>query len=133
MLHNEGPDPIFTQGRTRVELDRVKGKKVIVLFTDGWNSMGPTLNTATFTLTGTDAARASANATQATICQNVKDAKIELFVVYFPIVDNNPTEDQRLMSCASSARHFFKVQTADELITAFRNVAVAFRPVRLTD
>jgi len=132
LLHNEGPDPIFTEGRTKEDLDDVKGKKVVVLFTDGWNNTGPFLNTATFTITSTAAAVAGANDNQATICQNIKNAKIELFVVSFLTV-SNPTEEQRLMSCASSARHFFKVQTADELITAFRNVAVAFRPVRLTD
>jgi hypothetical protein len=132
LLHNEGPDPIFTEGRTKEDLDDVKGKKVVVLFTDGWNNTGPFLNTATFTVSSTAAAVTNANANQATICQNIKNAKIELFVVSFLTV-NNQVEEDRLRSCASSARHFFKVQTADELITAFRNVAVAFRPVRLTD
>jgi hypothetical protein len=130
VLHNGGAGSIFTQGRTQTELERVKGKKVIVLFTDGWNNTGPTsVNEGISLLTS---GVANANTTQNTLCTNIKNAKIELFVVSFLTV-SNPTEEQRLMSCASSARHFFKVQTADELITAFRNVAVAFRPVRLTD
>lgn len=130
LLDNRGPDSIFTEGRTETELEEVKGKKVIVLFTDGWNNTGPTSANAgtALLLSGI----ANANTTQETLCNNIKSEGIELFVVSFLLVDN-PTEEQRLMSCASSARHFFKVQTADQLITAFRNVAVAFRPVRLTD
>jgi len=130
LLDNSGPGSIFTQGRTQAELESVKGKKVIVLFTDGWNNTGPTFPTAgtSLLLSGID----NANTTQNTLCTNIKNANIELFVVSFLTV-SNPTEEQRLRSCASSTRHFFKVQTADQLITAFRNVAVSFRPVRLTD
>lgn len=130
VLHNDGAGSIFTQGRTQAELESVKGKKVIVLFTDGWNNTGPTFATEGISLLSSGVA--NANTTQDTLCTNIKNAEIELFVVSFLTV-SNPTEEQRLRSCASSPRHFFKVQTADQLITAFRNVAVSFRPVRLTD
>lgn len=123
----ESCNPIFKGARSFKDMEDRKGRKVVVLFTDGWNSWGPENLTAGVQMNNYPDRSDTA---MVLLCQQIKNKKIELFVVSFLSVQN-ALEESKLRACASPGR-FLKANSASELIQAFRNIAVAFRPVRLT-
>lgn len=125
-------NPIFTEARTRTEMDRLKGRKIIILFSDGWNNQGPMFPGANSWLMAGDNYVTPANEDMAAMCTNIKNAKIDIYVVAFD--NNNPDELARLAACATpGTQYFIRASNAEQLIQAFRNIAVSFRPVRLTN
>lgn len=121
-------NPIFNSARTFSDMAARKGRKAVILFTDGWNSWGPDRDTEGFQM-GSFADKS--NTDMANLCTNIKQKNIELYVVSFLAVPNG-TEKSRLMNCASPGR-FLEANSAQELIQAFRNIAAAYRPVKLTN
>jgi hypothetical protein len=131
MLSREGSAPIFNVARTKTEMENQKGRKVVVLFSDGWNNQGEMFPGANYwVLPGADRLR-DTNEDMEAICTNIKNDGIEIYVVAFD--NNNSVERARLARCASPGpQYFISASSAQQLIEAFRNVAVSFRPVRLT-
>lgn len=121
-------NPIFKGARSFEDMNIRKGRKVVVLFTDGWNTWGPREATRAGVEMGSFKDRADTD--MANLCRNIKNAKIELFVVSFQQIRDG-TEIQRLRDCAEPGK-FIEATSASQLIAAFRNIAVSFRPVRLT-
>jgi Flp pilus assembly protein TadG len=98
-------------------------RKIMVLMTDGFNTLSPIYPEHT----GTDTTQS--NALTADLCNNIKAQDIELYTVAFEVTDN--TIKDVLEACATSGRHFFDADSAGELSEAFRAIAGSFTPLRL--
>ena len=106
--------------------EKVDGKpvrKVMVLMTDGFNTLSPTYPGHT----GNDTTQT--NGLTAELCTNVKGKGIDIYTVAFD-VSNNAIKNV-LEACASSPSMFFDATDSDELVAAFRNIAKDFTPLRL--
>lgn len=105
---------------------RVDGKpvrKVMVLMTDGFNTLSPIYPEHT----GNDTMQA--NTITAGLCTNIKGQDIDIYTVAFQVSDNSIKDI--LETCASSSSKFFDATDSDELVAAFRNIARDFTPLRL--
>jgi Flp pilus assembly protein TadG len=143
LLSSEGPNPIFTQARSKTEMARVKGRKILLLFTDGNNTVGPgELVNAGYTVTSANVAEA--DSLQEELCANVKNDDIEIYVVSF-VAASDTTDDSLLVNCSGTKAnsgpgsrfdknniYFFKKSTPEDILDAFRIVTLSFRAVRLT-
>ena len=99
-------------------------RKVLVLMTDGKNTLSPTYPTHV----GTDTAKS--DQITAELCSNIKAKGIEIYTVAFQV----PDADSKtvLESCASSASKYFDAVSTAELETAFRRIGMDFNPMRIT-
>ena len=137
LLSSDGPNPIFTEARSKAEMERVKGRKVLLLFTDGNNTVGPALRFFSgFSLSQGADDIARADDVQARLCRNIKDNDIEIFVISFVTID--VIDEGPLMSCSGAKvrrtdRYYFRATTPQQVVQAFRDVTLSFRPVRLTN
>lgn len=104
-------------------VDGKKVKKVMVLMTDGFNTISPLYPSHN----GSDTAQA--NALTAELCTNIKSKDIELYTVAFEVNDNSIKDI--LETCATSSSKFFDARDSSELVTVFRNIAKDFTPLRL--
>lgn len=131
LLDSDITNPIYTEARSKAEMRRLKGRKILILFSDGWNNQGPLFAGPNAWLMSGSYVN-EANTDMGLMCTNIKNAGIEIYVVAF---DNNSREElDRLSACASpGAQYFIRASSARQLIQAFRNIAVSFRPVRLTE
>jgi Flp pilus assembly protein TadG len=105
---------------------KVDGKpvhKVMVLMTDGFNTLSPVYPEHT----GGD--RTQSNALTAELCANVKAKDIDIYTVAFDVSDN--AVKSILEACASGGGKFFEADDEEELTAAFRNIAKDFSPLRL--
>ncbi|MEO1187862.1 MAG: pilus assembly protein TadG-related protein [Pseudomonadota bacterium] len=92
------------------------GVKTIVLMSDGANTLAPE---ADGTISDADITEADPN-TRA-VCQTIKDAGVEIFVVAYNISDVTTTT--LLNTCASSDSRFFEASSTDELKAVFESIA----------
>lgn len=131
LLDPDITNPIYTEARSKAEMRRLKGRKILILFSDGWNNQGPMFaGPNSWLMPGSYVPPAKTD--MGLMCSNIKNAGIEIYVVAFD--NNNAEELARLSACASpGAQYFIRASSAQQLIQAFRNIAVSFRPVRLTD
>ena len=105
------------------------GRKAMVLFTDGINTMN--YNPADGYLRDVSgAARAPTNALTSTLCENIKKDGILLFTVAFDVNDV-PTQTL-LRNCASGADMAFTASDGKALIKAFGSIGNQLRNVKLT-
>ena len=133
LLANEAGS-IFTDARTKDEMKKLKGRKIMVLFTMGTNTSSPSTDQASNSVTPKSE---GANLLQADLCKNIKADGIEVFVVYYTSVVVE-AEKTLIKTCASEptanvAKYFHEASTSDEVVNAFNSIALAFRPVKLTD
>ncbi|MER2534517.1 MAG: TadE/TadG family type IV pilus assembly protein [Rhizobiaceae bacterium] len=130
----------FTEG---LEYDpkNEKPRKVIVLMTDGLNTM----RTLTSGNVNTDYLKsgsfigdtASANATQqtqtntdtTTLCTYAKAQKIEIFTVAFKVDDG--AAKTMLQDCATDKSHYYDASDESKLLAAFSGIAQSLTQVRL--
>lgn len=99
-------------------------RKVLVLMTDGKNTLSPTYPTHV----GTDTAKS--DQITAELCSNIKAKGIEIYTVAFQVPD---AESKTVLeSCASSASKYFDAVSTAELETAFRRIGMDFNPMRIT-
>jgi Flp pilus assembly protein TadG len=70
------------------------------------------------------------NEREALLCENIKDAGIEIYTVIFRETDRD-TEDL-MRDCASSDEHFFRADSAQELSQAFDAIGTGICQLRLT-
>ncbi len=104
-----------------------KVRKIMVLMTDGQNTISPGPNNDG----RHDAAdTAQANLYTSELCTNIKAAKIELYTVAFEVTD--PAIKQILEDCASTANKYFDAADGNDLADAFAKIAADFAPLRLT-
>lgn len=92
------------------------GVKSLVLMSDGANTLAP--DPTTGEIADADITRADPN-TRA-ICQTIKDAGVELFVVAYNIADSATTS--LLRECASSETRFYAAASADQLKEVFSSI-----------
>ena len=107
--------------------DGQKVRKIMVLMTDGFNTLSPTVPYAG-THWGNDTVKA--NTLTSELCANIKAAKIEIYTVAFEVTD--ATIKSVLENCASDASNFYDASDATALGLAFEKIAADFSPLRLT-
>lgn len=106
---------------------RPKLKKVAVLMTDGeYNTYRGWKES--------DQAMVSANAR--TICQNMKNAGIEIYTVGFGLDQLAPAKraeaEATLKACGSDIEHFYSALNVDQLKGAFRDIALKMAALRIS-
>lgn len=106
-----------------VKVDGMPVKKVLVLMTDGQNTISPTYPAHD----GSD--QTQANTLTETLCDHVKASGIEVHTVAFAVTDE-ATKDL-LRACASSSSKYYEADDSAALSDAFRNIAKDFTPLRL--
>ena len=104
-----------------------KVRKIMVLMTDGFNTLSPTVphNGSHF---GSDTAQSNTYTQE--LCSNIKAQKVTIYTVAFDVTDANIKSI--LESCASSPGNYFDASNASELQEAFEKIAADFSPLRLT-
>ena len=112
----------------------VKPRKVMVLMTDGDNTLQFRASDGRHVGLNADATKAATqvaktNADSAAICAYMKTKNIEIFTVAF-MVDNADAKTL-LEGCASDAAHFYDASDPDKLLTAFSGIAQSLSQVRL--
>jgi NACalpha-BTF3-like transcription factor len=118
------PAAPLTSAKSQAEMAAVDGKKVIVLMSDGANTLVPTYP-----------AHASGPSSQAEdvlddICDNVKDDDIEIYTIAFKVSSHQAEE--ALEDCASDEGKAFDANSSAELVGAFREIAAMLAEVHLT-
>lgn len=130
------------EARTLDELRRIGGRKALVLFTDGINSLSPRLFDGSYALNG-DVARLSpewrdgskSNQLISTICENIKKDGIEVYTVLFDVAEGSDTQ-MRLKDCASGGKdggNWFVATNADALKSAFRKISDKLKTLKLVE
>ena len=100
-------------------------RKIMVVMTDGTNTLAPSYPGHDTDLEGT-----TANTLTAELCTNVKAKGIEIITVAFEVGDE-ATKDI-LRTCASNPTKFYDAPTEEALQSSFRNIAKGFTPLRIT-
>lgn len=118
------PDAPFTQGMTATQLKEKNGLKVIVLMTDGTNTLSPAYPDHVVGNT------TLSDQKLATICENVKDDNYKIYAVSFMIAD--PVIVDLMRNCASSPEASFDADNPTELYAAFRNIGESLAAIRIT-
>lgn len=99
-------------------------RKILVLMTDGANTLSPTYPAHD----GTDAALANSLTLEA--CTQIKAAGIEIFAIAFDVTDT--TIRNTLTTCASSPVNYFEAVTEAQLRAAFESIAQGVVALRLS-
>jgi len=92
--------------------------KIAVLMTDG------EYNRKYSGSSSTDQARA--------ICQNMKDAGIEIYAVGFEI-NVGGEADTTMAQCATSTAHYYNAEDGNALRQAFRDIALKISTLRISE
>ncbi|GGE22844.1 hypothetical protein GCM10011390_47820 [Aureimonas endophytica] len=116
-------------------------RKVLILMTDGDNTMKMNSdgshanivgNGATKTAKQTDAAAvAKTNADSQKICDYAKSNKIEIFSVAFMV--NDPDAKTLLQNCAADRNHYYDASNSEQLIASFDGIARSISQVRIAE
>lgn len=105
-------------------VDGNKVRKIMVVMTDGTNTISPTYPEHW----GSDSAKA--NTLTSEVCTNVKAKGITIYAVAFDVTD--ATIQDLLKGCASSPSNFYSASDATELADAFQSIAKDFTPLVLS-
>ncbi len=108
-------DQPFVDAKEPKELAELGGQKVIVLMTDGANTVSAN---GTPIHDGSD--RAKADALTAKLCDNVKADNIKIFTVAFKVDDSDAKS--MLVSCASEPDMAFDAENSASLKSAFLSI-----------
>jgi Flp pilus assembly protein TadG len=108
-------------------LNGKKVRKIMVLMTDGFNTLSPTMP---YDGTHWWSDTAYSNQLTSELCTNIKAAKIELYTVAFEVTD--ATIKTILENCASDPGNFYDAADPQALESAFEKIAADFSPLRLT-
>ena len=116
-------------------------RKVIVLMTDGLNTMRTNLTgnvnsdylkSGAFigdTASANAAQQTATNTDTTTLCTYAKTQKIEIFTVAFKVDD--VAAKTMLETCATDSEHYFDASDPDKLLAAFSGIAQSLSQVRL--
>ncbi len=117
-------DAPFSEGMTDAQLKEKNGLKVIVLMTDGTNTLSPT-----YPLHEVGNISRADNKLR-DICRNVKDENYVVYTVSFMIADANIV--QLMKNCASEHAKAFDADNPAQLYAAFQNIGQSLAAVRIT-
>ena len=126
--------------RTWQELAQVGGRKYLLLMTDGVNATSPRLPLGDYLENGNTALSAAwrdgSKSDQLTreICQNIKNAGIEIFTVAFNVPEGEQIETI-LMGCASEPKdeRYFKAENTQELLLAFKKIVESLSILKIVE
>ena len=111
----------FDQGKPIADLLANKGEKVLILMTDGENTLS-----ASYPLhDGTDETM-SDNLTQ-DICTNIKADEIKIYTIAFQVTDS--ATKTMLETCASEVEYYSDPTTAMQLTETFKGIANKYSPI----
>lgn len=126
------PEEPIIGARTDAQMAATGGRKVMVLMTDGANSISPTNAAAGRHTTHSNSFYLNGNYTnQLTrdLCTNVKAAGIHIYTVAFAVSDAEILSI--LQGCASDAESFFTAENNGALIATFQEIGAKLTSLRL--
>jgi hypothetical protein len=97
----------------------VEYREVIILLSDGLNTQDRWYSNAQ-----------QIDARQKILCDNVKNAKIDVFTVQVN-TDNDPTS-ALLQDCASDLSQFFLLTSANQIVDTFKQIATRLAQLRVS-
>lgn len=127
MLTSEAP---LTSARSRADMERLGGKKALVLMTDGFNTRYAGTDGWHYPTNSDASLRAKADDATSALCANVKADGILVYTVAFAVSDE--AIKTLLRSCASSPEKFFDASDAQSLKSSFSRIGAELQRVRLT-
>lgn len=111
--------------------------KVVILLTDGENTMSSTVRTAygypsegRLGTTSTSTAVTRLNERLTTTCNNMKNAGIKVYSIMFDL--NSSSVSKLFKGCASQPDYYFDTPTSDELHQAFRTIGDSLSNLRIS-
>lgn len=127
------PPAPFSEGGA-YDPDNVNPRKVVVLMTDGENTLrfNPGDGRHVFLNSNATVAKlqlAQTNSDTAAICEYMKSNNIEVFTVAFMVT--NPDAKNLLMGCATDPEHYYDASDPDKLLSAFSGIADSLSVIRL--
>lgn len=127
------PTEPFTQAAA-YDAKNTNPRKVLVLMTDGENTLRFNQSDGKHVALSGTAATAATQTTQVntdtvSICTYIKSHNIEVFTVAF-MVDNDASR-KMLTDCATDATHFYDASDAAKLAAAFQGIGDSLQQVRL--
>lgn len=123
------PDEPLTMARSKTEMDNTGGRRVVILMTDGYNTLFADPD-GWHSAIGENAAKQSAtdNATQE-LCTKIKADGIILYTVAFAV--DKPGIKQILQQCATDGGKYFDASDTTGLSNAFAKIGASLQGVRL--
>jgi hypothetical protein len=109
-------------------------RKIIVLMTDGENTLRYVSSNGTHTSpsgSGSAAQLAQTNSDVGSLCTYAKSQNMEVYTVSLGVTST--TARNMLTSCATSAAHAHAASDSTALVAAFRRIARSINAVRLTE
>ena len=106
----------------------MKPRKVLVLMTDGENTIQMNASNGMHNVSATPATQANNYTTE--LCSNIRAAKIEVFTIAFSVT--NAATKTMLQGCASDPQHYFDATDSAALSAAFQTIADALRVIRIS-
>ena len=131
MLTDEAP---LTSALPMADLKGKGGKKVLVIMTDGTNTLAPVNRNAGphgSANSGTYKGTKYPDQLSAELCANVKNNEIDVYTVLFEVEDE--AIKQLLQDCASSKSKSYVAKDAEELIAAFNAIAKQLAQIRVVN
>ncbi len=122
MLDNAEP---LSSAKSMAEMQGIKGKKAIVLMTDGDNTLVPT-----YPHHSTSIPAPVSDAKLLDICSNIKDAGILIYTVAFKVASS--TSLDMLKACASDPNMAHDAGNNANLVNAFKEIAQELSALRLS-
>ncbi|KQT85763.1 pilus assembly protein TadG-related protein [Aurantimonas sp. Leaf443] len=112
----------------------VDPRKVLILMTDGDNTLRFNANNGRHISLSSPASKAATEVSETnkdtlSICTYAKSKRIEIFTVAFMV--SNSTAKTMLETCASDAKHYFDASNRSKLLSAFSGIARSINQVRL--
>lgn len=114
----------FAEALSFADLKAKNGRKALVLMSDGANTKAPASNGKH---TSNDVIQAN-DITEA-VCDEIKDAGIEVYTIAFEI-DDSATKDL-LEDCATDSNYYFDAKNSADLKEAFENIGDTFRDIAI--
>ncbi len=128
------PDAPLTSALPLADLQAKDGKKVLIIMTDGANTLAPTSVNASghgSDKSGPYKDKPYANTLTTQLCENVKADNIDIYTVLYEVEDE--AVEKMLADCASAASKSFVAKGSDELIAAFESIAKQLAMVRIVN
>ncbi len=119
VLDSEQP---LTGARTQSQMVADKAKKVLILMTDGDNTLAPDYSAHTHYSESESPTRGEiANGLTNQLCSNIKGAGITIYTVSLEVTD--PVSLEMLTNCASAPSMAFNANDSAGLVAAFKDIA----------
>jgi hypothetical protein len=127
------PEEPLSEARSAADMSSLGGTKVLVLMTDGANTVSP--NGTDHSVYAPHAETSYGDGTYtdtltSTICENIKADGIQVYTVLFDVSD--PGIESILRNCATSPDMSYVAADSAALIAAFEAIGAQLKDVRLT-